>query len=197
MAGEVTWVPVAGIWVRQSRPNLRGDEAAAYSARWQGAGSPAAYLADREATVWAELYRALAESTERTGGRDSARSPPGRRSLERVADLRTEAARDERSGCRGIRPTEQQWPAFQAVGAATRGRRGAGRAVHARRRGPRSLCLCVFEPGLRRARGRGRTGAAARAAAATARAAHLSRLGAAPLRAINTSARPTGGRSRI
>jgi RES domain-containing protein len=60
MAAEVAWVPVAGIWVRQSRPNLRGDEAAAYSARWQGAGMPAAYFADSDATAWAELYRGLA-----------------------------------------------------------------------------------------------------------------------------------------
>ena len=63
MAAEMAWVPVAGIWVRQSRPNLRGDEAAAYSARWQGAGTPAAYFADSEATAWAELYRGLAAAT--------------------------------------------------------------------------------------------------------------------------------------
>ena len=56
----MTWVPVAGIWVRQSRLNLRGDEPAAYSARWQSASVPAAYFADSESTAWAELYRGLA-----------------------------------------------------------------------------------------------------------------------------------------
>lgn len=89
----MTWVPVAGIWVRQSRPNLRGDEAAAYSARWQSASVPAAYFADSESTAWAELYRGLAERRIGPGDVFPRDLHHVRVALERVADLRTEAAR--------------------------------------------------------------------------------------------------------
>jgi RES domain-containing protein len=146
MAAEMAWVPVAGIWVRQSRPNLRGDEAAAYSARWQGAGMPAAYFADSEATAWAELYRGLAERRIGPGDVFPRDLHHVRVALERVADLRTEAAR-RALGLPRIRQTSLQWPSFQAVGEqlAAEGAQGILYSSAAR---TRSLCLCVFEAGL-------------------------------------------------
>ena len=146
MAAEVAWVPVAGIWVRQSRPNVRGGEAVAYSARWQSAATPAVYFADHEPTAWAELYRGLAERRIAPGEvfpRDLHRV---RVALERVADLSTEKARRV-LGLPRIRQTSLQWPSFQAVGErlAAEGAQGLLYSSAAR---TRSLCLCVFAAGL-------------------------------------------------
>jgi RES domain-containing protein len=90
MRADVAWVPIAGIWARQSRPGVRGDEPSHSDARWQRAQTPAAYFADSDATAWAELYRGLAErglAPEQAFPRDV------RVDLVRVADLSREKAR--------------------------------------------------------------------------------------------------------
>jgi len=146
MGAEVTWVPVAGIWVRQSRPNLRGDEAAAYSARWQRADVPAAYFADSEATAWAELYRGLAERGIAPGDVFPRDLHHVRVAFELVAELSTEKARSA-LGLPRIRQTSLQWPSFQAVGEQLVAEEAQGILYSSAAR-TRSLCLCVFEAGL-------------------------------------------------
>ena len=146
MAAEVAGVPVAGIWVRQSRANLRGDQAAAYSARWQSAGIPAVYFADREATAWVELYRGLAERRIGPGDVFPRDLHYVRVALERAADLSTEKARSA-LGLPRIRQTSLQWPSFQAVGEQLVAE-GAQGILYSSAARTRSLCRCVFEAGL-------------------------------------------------
>ena len=115
---DVDPVALTGVWFRQvpagrdplSRPPDPSDN------RWQRAAVvDAIYLADSEATAWAEWYRALAEAA----------IPPAQAlprelwrwevDLPRVADLGT-GARRARAGLPPLEPTRRQWPAFQAVG---------------------------------------------------------------------------------
>lgn len=63
--------------------------------------------------------------------------------LERVADLRTEKAR-RALGLPRMRPTQTQWPAFQAVGGALAAA-GAQAILYGSAARTRSRCLCVFE----------------------------------------------------
>ncbi len=67
-------------------------------------------------------------------------------SLDHVADLSVERSRSAR-GLPRIRPTDTQWPVFQAVGErlAAEGAQGILYASAAR---TRSRCMCVFEAGL-------------------------------------------------
>jgi RES domain-containing protein len=112
---DVAWVPVEGIWVRQTRPVAGGTEAQAFDARWQAPDTPAAYFADSDDTVWAEFYRALAERRVKPDDalpRDLHRVHV---SLERVADLSKESAR-RALGLPRLRQTSEQWPVFQPVG---------------------------------------------------------------------------------
>jgi RES domain-containing protein len=134
---------VTGRWLRHAR---RGSKALPRREpppdnRWQrGSVVDALYLADEEATAWAEWYRHLAE----------AGLPPGRqipRALwtwevdVAVADLST-AERLERVGLPLPAPGRRTWPPFQEVGEALRREGWAGiLAVSAARREGRVLCL--------------------------------------------------------
>jgi len=77
----------------------------------------ALYLADSEATAWAEWYRHTAE----LGVPPSTRLPRDAWRIEvhvdDVADL-TVAATLRRGGVRRLRPTRAQWPITQAIGEA-------------------------------------------------------------------------------
>lgn len=146
MPADVAWVPIAGIWARQSRPGVRGNERSHSDARWQRAETPAAYFADSDATAWAELYRGLAErglAPEQACPRELHHV---RVDLVRVADLSRERAR-RAIGLPRMSQSQAQWPAFQEVGEqlAAQGAQGILYASAAR---TRSLCLCVFGAGL-------------------------------------------------
>jgi RES domain-containing protein len=138
---------VRGRWLRHaprgSRALPRRDPAP--DNRWQrGAVVDALYLADEEATVWAEWYRHIAE----------AGLPPNRqmpRSLwtwevrADVADLSSDE-RLQRVGLEPPVPGRRTWPAYQNVGEALFREGWAGLvAPCAARRGGRVLCL--FRPG--------------------------------------------------
>lgn len=146
---ELAWVPIEGIWVRHA---YAGPEVARHvyphgrPGRWQTERVLATYLADREPTAWAEFYRFMAEREtppEDAMPQDLFRV---RVELERVADLRTEKAR-RRLGLPRMRPSREQWPAFQAVGEAL-AEQGAQGVLYASAARTRSVCLCVFEAGL-------------------------------------------------
>lgn len=140
-------MPVHGTWVRHSWPGVAATEPLAAGSRWLRTGIPGVYLADNEETAWAEFYRALAESGRAPAGgvpRDLHRVSVN---LDRVADLRTERSRRE-FGLPRMRATKKQWPAFQRVGDQLVGQAGQGILYSSAAR-TRSLCLCVFESGLR------------------------------------------------
>ena len=142
----VAWVPVQGIWARHTAPGVSGIEPHAGGSRWLAPGTPGVYLADQAETAWAELYRALAESRRGPAGampRDLYRVTV---SLDRVADLRTERSR-RALGLPRLRPSQKQWPAFRAVGERLVVE-GAQAVLYTSAARTRSLCLCVFEPGL-------------------------------------------------
>lgn len=141
---QVAWVAVRGAWVRHARLDALTDEPSA--GRWQTTEHRAMYLADSEATAWAEMYRAIAER----------QLPPQDAfpreiitidiDLERVADL-TRAAARRALGLPRLRPTRAQWQAFQAVGAQLRADSAQG-ILYASAARARARCLCVFEAGL-------------------------------------------------
>jgi RES domain-containing protein len=68
-------------------------------------------------------------------------------SLDPVADLSTERAR-RALGLPRMRPTQSQWTSFQAVGERLISD-GAQGVLYSSAARTRSLCLCVFEAGLR------------------------------------------------
>lgn len=142
----VAWVPVTGAWGRHTAPGISGTDAHAGPSRWLSASARGLYLADSADTAWAELYRALAES-----GRSPVSVMPRDLhsilvKLERVADLSREESR-RALGLPRIRPNQSQWPAFQAV-AEDLISDGAQGVLYRSAARARSLCLCVFEPGL-------------------------------------------------
>ena len=144
--GAIAWVPVQGIWVRHTAPGVSAIEPHGGGSRWLALGRPGVYLADEQETPWAEPYRALAESRR---GPASAMPRDLHRvtvSLQRVADLRTEGSRQALELPR-LRPTQKQWPAFQAVGERLMGE-GAQAVLYRPAARTRSECLCVFEPRL-------------------------------------------------
>ena len=141
--GDVEGRRVTGFWLRHQPagglPLARRDPPP--DSRWQrGAIVDALYLADSEATVWAEWYRHLAEL-----GLPPAMAMP--RDLWRwrvdaeVADL----SRAEQLAAVGLplpRPGRRSWPAFQAVGEALAADGWAGLlAPSAARPVGRTLCL--------------------------------------------------------
>ena len=144
--GDVAWVPVDGTWARHAAPGIRPLEAHAGGSRWLAPGRRGLYLADGEATAWAELYRALAESQRGPLGAMPREIHQVAVRLDLVADLGTERSR-RALGLPRIRPTDKQWPVFQVVGEhlAAEGAQGILYASAAR---TRSRCLCVFEAGL-------------------------------------------------
>ena len=110
--------------------------------RWQrGDVVDALYLADSEATVWAEWYRHLAER----GLPPEAAMP---RDLWRwqvdveVADL-SDAARLEAAGLPMPRPGRRGWAAFQAAGAELAAAGSAGLLAPSAAR-PQGRALCLF-----------------------------------------------------
>ncbi len=142
----VAWVSVHGTWARHTAPGMAGIDPHSGGSRWLGPGRRGVYLADRDETAWAELYRALAESRrEPTGAmpRDLHRVAV---SLNHVADLSTERSRRE-LGLPRMQATQKQWPAFQAVGERLVAD-GAQAILYRSAARTRALCLCVVEAGL-------------------------------------------------
>jgi hypothetical protein len=147
---DVDPTAVAGTWFRHvpagADVHLRPPQPA--DNRWQrGEVVDALYFADSEATVWAEWYRFLAEAglpPRQALPRDLWR---WKIALPEVADLGDEA-RLARVGLPPLRPTRQQWPAFQAVGEQLHavGWRALVSASAAR---PAGRTLCVFRTGRR------------------------------------------------
>ena len=117
MALDVDARRIRGTWVKHAPVGLPPlpDRADPPDSRWQRGGVvDALYLADDEATAWAEWYRHLAESG----------IPPNQalpRALWRwhldveVADLST-ASRLARAGLPPPAPGRRSWPTFQRVG---------------------------------------------------------------------------------
>ena len=142
MPADVAWVPIAGIWVRQSRPGVRGDEPSRSDARWQRAKLPAAYFADSEATAWAELYRGLAERGLEPGKVFPRDLHHVRIELERVADLSREKAR-RALGLPRMNRSQAAMAVFQDSRRAARGRGCSGRSCTRQPRG-RGRCACAY-----------------------------------------------------
>jgi hypothetical protein len=142
---DVDPTSLSGIWFRRvpagagvhHRPPDPADNC------WQrGAVVDALYLADSEATAWAEWYRYLAEA-----------ALPPRQALPRdlwrwevslpvVADL-TDDSRLARVELPPLLPTRRQWPSFQAVGERLHAD-GWPALVSASAARPEGRALCVF-----------------------------------------------------
>jgi RES domain-containing protein len=144
LASAINRVSVRGTWWRQVAAGLDPLElrAPAPDGRWQrGEVVGAIYLAESEATVWAEWYRALAE-----------RALPPRVWLpcdlwrievevEGIADLGG-PERLEAAGLGVPRPGRSSWPAYQALGERLHGEGFAGLIAPSAARGEgRVLCL--------------------------------------------------------
>lgn len=147
MTLDVDATRVRGTWVKHAPPGLpplptRTDPP---DNRWQrGSVVDAIYLADDEATAWAEWYRHLAENG----------IPPGQalpRDLWRwrvdveVADLSTEA-RLARVGLPLPTPGSHSWPPFQEVGEQL-WREGWRRLIAPSAARPAGATLCLFWEG--------------------------------------------------
>ena len=149
MAEPINRVSITGTW---SRHVLAGADGLTPSrgpngGRFNAPGQPALYLADSDATAWAEWYRWLAE-----WGQSPADHLP--RDLHRIAvdlghvvDASSAAARKTLGLPIRMRPSSGQWAAFRAVGERLSAE-GAHAILYASAARSRSLCLCVFEPGL-------------------------------------------------
>lgn len=155
MALDVDVTSLKSVWFRHVpaggdplfRPHRPAD------GRWQrGDLVEGFYLADSEATAWAEWYRALAEAgipPLQQLPRDLWRS---RVDVDHVADL-SSPDRLERVGLPLPVPDRRQWPSFQTVGATIVAEGWAGILYPAAAR-PESFALCLFRvgdqlPGLR------------------------------------------------
>lgn len=142
---DVDPAPVRGVWFRHVpaggaslyRPERPAD------GRWQrGEVVEGFYLADSEATAWAEWYRALAE----------AGVPPLRQlprdlwrfevEVDRVADL-SSSKRLERVELEPTAPNRRQWPAYQSIGETLFAEGWSGILYGAAARAG-SLALCLF-----------------------------------------------------
>ncbi len=144
MALDVDGVAIRGVWFRQipHRGKLTHRPDPAPDGRWQhGTVVEGFYLADSEATAWAEWYRQLAEY-----GIPPLRQMP--RNLwrwevsTRVANLRT-PARLDRVGLEPPSPTRSSWPRYQDVGDALFGEGWAGLVAPSAAR-PAGRVLCLF-----------------------------------------------------
>ena len=144
MAVAVAPVGVSGRWVRHAVPGAdplaRPDPAP--DNRWQrGEIVDALYLADTEATAWAEWYRHLAES----GIPPSAAMPRDLWSWSvdaRLADL-SDDLKLHRAGLRRPRPGRVDWPAYQQVGEALAAEGWTGLIAPSAAR-PAYRILCLF-----------------------------------------------------
>ncbi|MBA3427565.1 MAG: RES family NAD+ phosphorylase [Actinobacteria bacterium] len=155
MALEIDGTSIVGVWFRHvpagGDPLFRPEHPA--DGRWQrGDVVEGFYLADSEATAWAEWYRALAEAA----------IPPMRQlprdlwrfdvDVDHVADL-SSPERLERVGLPQPVPDRRQWPSFQSRGETLFAEGWAGILCPAAAR-PHSLAVCLFRaadrlPGIR------------------------------------------------
>lgn len=149
MASDIERVSVAGSWWRQTPhgadPLLLASPPS--SGRWQrGARVAVTYLADEEATVWAEWYRLLADIA----------LPPTHampRDLWRwtvavidIADLSTPAKLAQLE-LPTPHPGRHTWPPFQAAGEELH-RQGYRGVLYPSAARPDNLALCLFRDGI-------------------------------------------------
>ncbi len=146
MDAPPSWVPVAGAWVRHL-PDGIAPLATAKRAqgRFNRTGTPAMYLADAEATMWAEWYRALAEQAAAPDEALPRVLWRYRVTLELVADFSPPGAL-EATGLPAALPTRAQWPAYQTVGEHLQAA-GAEGVLYPSAARSDSRCLCVFAAG--------------------------------------------------
>ena len=142
-------VPVQGGWLRHVRAGEAGlaTGRGGRGGRFHRPGQPAVYLADSDATGWAEWYRWLAEQAyppEQGLPRDLHRIAVD---LDTVIDLSSAAARRAAGVPQRMRPTHSQWAVFQDKADEWRAN-GAQGVLYSSAARTRSLCLCVFEAGL-------------------------------------------------
>ena len=146
MAEPAAWVPITSTWVRHL-PD--GIAPLATSKRAQGrfhrTGTPTVYLAEDEATMWAEWYRALAEQATLPDEALPRLLWRYEVELERVADL-TGAGALAATGLPLPEPTREQWPVYQAVGERLQAA-GAEGVLYPSAARSDSRCLCVFAAG--------------------------------------------------
>jgi hypothetical protein len=144
VALDVDLVRIRGVWYRQiphrARLNYRPDPAP--DGRWQhGAVVEGFYLADSEATAWAEWYRLLGEY----GIPPIRQMPRNLWRLEvtaRVANLRTRA-RLSRVGLQPPPPSRSSWPPYQEVGDVLFAEGWSGLVAPSAAR-PAGRVLCLF-----------------------------------------------------
>jgi RES domain-containing protein len=153
MGERIVHVPVQGAWSRHVRAGEAGLETGrgGRGGRFHRPGQLAVYLADSDATAWAEWYRWLAEQAY----------PPDQglpRDLHRIAvdldtviDLSSGAARKAAGVPERLRPAQSQWAASQQRADRWRAN-GAQGVLYSSAARTRSLCLCVFDAGLHRLR---------------------------------------------
>jgi RES domain-containing protein len=141
---DVDPVNVDGVWFRHipHRGSVWWRADPAPDGRWQrGAAIAGFYLADSRETAWAEWHRALAElglRPETMLPRDLWRMTV---SVDGIADLSDEA-RLTRVGLRPPRPSQSEWPSFQAIGEELHAEGWRGLlAPSAAREGGQILCL--------------------------------------------------------
>lgn len=145
MIEKIDRVPVHGIWWRQVAAGLDPLELRdpPGDGRWQrGAIAGAIYVADREETVWAEWYRALAEAA----------LPPSawlpcdlwriEVELDNVADLST-VQRLSAVGLDPPRPNRRTWQSYQDLGEQLAAQGAPGVIAPSASR-PEGLVLCLF-----------------------------------------------------
>lgn len=148
MALDADETPVLGVWFRHvpagGQPLFRPERPR--DRRWQrGDVVEGFYLADSEATAWAEWYRALAELAVpplQQLPRDLWRFDVD---IARVADL-SSSQKLERVGLPTPVPDRRQWPGFQAVGETLFAEGWAGLLYPTAAR-PEGLALCLFRTG--------------------------------------------------
>lgn len=150
---DVDLTVLEGLWVRHARDPRTPlpDRNPPPNSRWQrGAVVDALYLADSEATAWAEWYRYLAESG----------IPPQQllptylwtwRVDVGVANLQS-SARLKRVGLPRPKPGRATWPLFQAVGEALYREGWSGLIAPSAAR-PKGRVLCLFRESGKRLTG--------------------------------------------
>lgn len=149
MSDTTPVVPIQGTWVRHVLAGVDGlgVRAGGNGGRFHRPGRAALYLADTAETAWAEWYRWLAEwnrSPVEHVPRDLYRIAVD---LRNVVDLSTASARQAAGLPARMRPSSRQWTTFQSASDRFAAQ-GADGVLYASAARTRSLCLCVFEPGL-------------------------------------------------
>ena len=149
MAARIQRVPVAGSWWRQTPHGADPLWLASppSSGRWQDGETLAAiYLADEEATAWAEWYRVLAEIAlppMHAMPRDLWRWTIA---VNQIADLST-PAKLARLDLPPLKPSRRTWQQFQAAGAELH-RTGYRGVLYPSAARPGHLALCLFREGI-------------------------------------------------